>query len=47
LEKIQLLVKTKSAEKIRDYSVAFWERLPALQEHEKILKTIEKGEASI
>ena len=44
---IASLIKSKSLQKVEEYSQAFWQRLPNFSEHEKILKTIEKGEASI
>ncbi|WKY02175.1 hypothetical protein Q1695_015860 [Nippostrongylus brasiliensis] len=41
------MVETKSRDEVECYAKIFWERFEELQDHEKILAQIEKGEARI
>uniref|UniRef100_A0A8R1TZD8 Uncharacterized protein n=1 Tax=Onchocerca volvulus TaxID=6282 RepID=A0A8R1TZD8_ONCVO len=47
LENIAKEIDTKSAIEVEEYAKLFWERLDELSDHERILATIEKGEARI
>uniref|UniRef100_A0A158PBN4 Global transcription activator SNF2L1 n=1 Tax=Angiostrongylus cantonensis TaxID=6313 RepID=A0A158PBN4_ANGCA len=41
------MIETKSRDEVEYYAKTFWERFEELQDHEKILAQIEKGEARI
>uniref|UniRef100_F1KRC8 Chromatin-remodeling complex ATPase chain isw-1 n=2 Tax=Ascaris suum TaxID=6253 RepID=F1KRC8_ASCSU len=47
LESIAKDIDTKTLTEVEDYSKVFWERLEELSDHDRILATIEKGEARI
>ena len=47
LDAIAKDVEGKTADEVREYAHTFWARLDELQDHEKILATIEKGEQRI
>ncbi|VDN01321.1 unnamed protein product [Thelazia callipaeda] len=47
LENIAKEIDTKSKSEVKYYAKLFWERLEELSDHERILATIEKGEARI
>ena len=47
LESISREVEGKTPAQVMDYAKTFWERINELQDHEKILTAIERGEAKI
>lgn len=47
LESLSREVEGKTPAQVMDYAKTFWERINELQDHEKILTAIERGEAKI